>query len=91
MVCSCELLIFPIRLQVELKQHFTGLRERLMIAMVPLRCEGCVMREEDLEGVEGVGGLQRVTQSIYKCIEQLCKASKPKEVSSKLLLVVYEQ
>lgn len=50
-----------------------------MVAMIPLGCEGCVMSDEDLEGVESIGGLNKLTGSIQTCIEHLCKATRTTE------------
>lgn len=65
-----------------LKQHFAGLRERLLVAMVPLGCQERVMPQEDLECVEGAGALDKISQSVYNCIEQFSRADRPPQVSS---------
>lgn len=62
-----------------LKQHFLGLRERLLVAMVPLRCEEDVMSEEEVESVQDMGGLERLTQAVYNCLDKLSRASRGDE------------
>lgn len=42
--------------------------------MVPLGSEGCVMNEDEVENVEEVATLHRVTHALYECIEKLCRA-----------------
>ena len=56
-----------------LKQHFLRLRECLLVAMVPLGREECVMSEEEVNRVKEIDGLDKVMQSLYQCLEKLCR------------------
>ena len=67
-----------------LRRNFAGLRERLLVAMAPLAQEECVMSEGEVEAVGSVWALEKTMQSLYTCIENLCKAcSTTKEVGTK--------
>ena len=63
-------LYYNYRLQGSIKQHLSGLQQRLLVAMATLGCEGQRVAEEG-----GVGGLETLTQSLNTCVEQLCKVS----------------
>ncbi len=64
------------RLQVTLKQHFNGLKERLMVALMSVDREGCEGElERVMEEVGSVGGLDRVMKVLYKCLEKLCEGA----------------
>lgn len=76
----CTILYF--RLHVSLKQHLAGLREHLLVAMVPLGREDSVMSEGEVESalqVTGGGGgggcLDRVMWAVLECVQHLCRAS----------------
>lgn len=68
--------ILTFRLQVSLKQHLAGLREHLLVAMVPLGGQDSVMSEEEVESaVQEEGGMGRVMRTVLDCVQQLCRAS----------------
>lgn len=79
------MIIFHFRMQASLKQHFIGLREHLLVAMVPIGGEEYVMGEKEVEEMVKCGaamedkedtlGMDNIMQSLYKCIEKLCQAS----------------
>ena len=69
------------RLQVALQQHFTGLKEHLMVALMSLGREGCEGERggvekmvEEVGSVGDIGGVDRMMKVLYKCLERLCKA-----------------
>lgn len=78
------------RLQVSLKQQFLGLRELLFVAMVPLGSEEILMGEKEMDNLLQEGDLDKITQSLLKCVEKLSKASnipqEKEEVGIKLIL-----
>lgn len=60
---------------MSLKQHFVALREHLLVSVVPLKSGEIVMSGEDVENMLQVGGLDKVMQSLLKCVDKLCRAS----------------
>ena len=68
--------LYLLRLRSALKQHFTSLREHLLVAMAAVGDEEgdhSVLSEESVEEVCEVDGFRKFSQLLVECVKKVCR------------------